>query len=58
MKKALGFASGVAAMALAGTGIYMMMSKDTKKQMCKTVNYALDDASKMINKKAQSLNTK
>ncbi len=34
MKKLMGFASGVAAVGLIGAGIYMIMSDNTKKQMC------------------------
>lgn len=56
MKKLMGFASGVAAVGLMGAGIYMIMSDNTKKQMCKTLNYAIDDASKMVNKKMNNLN--
>lgn len=56
MKKTVGFISGMAAVALAGTGLYMMMSKDTKKKMAKTMNSAMNDASNMINKKMNSIN--
>lgn len=51
MKKAIGFMSGVAAVALAGTGVYMMMSNDTKKHVKQTVNSTLEDANRMMNKK-------
>lgn len=56
MKKMVGFMSGVAAVALMGTGVYMMMSKDSKKHMKETVNSTLEDANRMITKKMNSIN--
>lgn len=58
MKKAIGFMSGVAAVALAGTGLYMLTSSDTKKKACKTVHSAMEDASKMVNKTMNHMNSK
>lgn len=51
MKKIMGFVAGLASVALAGTGIYLMMSKNTKKQLVKTMNSTLDDANQIMNKK-------
>lgn len=50
--------SGVAAVALAGTGLYMLTSSDTKKKACKTVHSAMEDASKMVNKTMNHMNSK
>ena len=50
--------SGVAAVALAGTGIYMMTSKETKKKACLTMHSAINDANKMVNKTMNNINTK
>lgn len=46
----MGFVTGVAAAALAGAGFYLMMSEDTKKKACKTINRAAQDAENVINK--------
>lgn len=58
MKKAIGFMSGVAAVTLAASGLYMLTSDTTKKKACKTVHSALDDASKMVNKSMNHMNSK
>ena len=49
LKKVVGIASAVAAAAI-GTGVFLMMSKDTKKKMAKAIGSAKDDAVKVINK--------
>ena len=46
----MGFASGIMAVALVGMGAYLMMSKDTKKQVSKTINSAMNDANRLVNK--------
>ncbi len=50
--------SGVAAVTLAASGLYMLTSDTTKKKACKTVHSALDDASKMVNKSMNHMNSK
>ncbi len=52
----MGFVSGMAAMGLMGAGMYMLMSDKTKKQAAKTMESAMEDASKMMNKKADAMN--
>ena len=54
MKKTMGIASSFAAMTLAGAGLYMVMSKDTKKQMSKAMNSAKEDVCKVANKAMNS----
>lgn len=54
MKKSVGIATSIAAMALAGTGLYMMMSKDTKRHMTRAMNSAKEDACRAVNKVTNS----
>ncbi len=54
MKKSVGIASSIAAMALAGTGLYMMMSKDTKKHVVRAANSVKEDACRAANKMTNS----
>ena len=51
MKKALGFVLGVGSCALIGVGVYLMMSKKTKKRLGNVVDSAISDAGKIISKK-------